>query len=64
MGFFAESLIYILVVVNDLFKIRRNWRESPATHTGQVLDHTAALSYVWGTIVFTVGTICLLSAVG
>jgi len=46
MGFFAESLIDILVVVNDLFKIRRNWQESSAPRTGQVLHYTAALSYV------------------
>jgi len=62
--FFAGSLIYLLVTVHDLLEVRRNWRESAPPHTGQVLDYIAALSYVWGTILFTVGSVFFLSAVG
>jgi hypothetical protein len=62
--FFAGSLIYLLVTVHDLLEVRRNWRESSAPRTGQVLDYIAALSYVLGTILFTVGSIFFLSAVG
>jgi len=62
--FFAGSLIYLLVTVHDLLEVRRNWRESAPPHTGQVLDYIAALSDVWGTILFTVGSVFFLSAVG
>jgi len=62
--FFAGSLIYLLVTVHDLLEVRRNWRESSVPRTGRVLDSIAALSYVWGTILFTVGSIFFLSAVG
>ena len=62
--FFGGSLIYLLVTVHDLLEVRRNWRESSAPRTGQVLDYIAALSYVLGTILFIVGSIFFLSAVG
>jgi hypothetical protein len=62
--FFAGSLIYLLVTVHDLLEVLRNWRESSVPRTGRVLDSIAALSYVWGTILFTVGSIFFLSAVG
>jgi hypothetical protein len=62
--FFAGSLIYLVVTVHDLLEVRRLWRESSVPDTSQVLDYIAALSYVWGTILFTVGSIFFLSAVG
>jgi hypothetical protein len=62
--FFAGSLIYLLVTVHDLLEVRGNWGESSALRIGQVLDYIAALSYVLGTILFTVGSIFFLSAVG
>jgi len=62
--FFAGSLIYLLVTVHDLLEVRRNWRVSSPPRAGQVLDSVAALSYVLGTILFTVGSIFFLSAIG
>jgi protein-S-isoprenylcysteine O-methyltransferase Ste14 len=62
--FFAGSLIYLLLTVHDLLEVRQNWRESSPPRTGQVLDYLAALSYVWGTLLFTVGSVFFLSAVG
>jgi predicted membrane channel-forming protein YqfA (hemolysin III family) len=62
--FFAGSLICLLVTVHDLLEERRHWRESPTRDRGQVLDHVAASSYVWGTILFTVGSVFFLSTVG
>jgi len=62
--FFAGSLIYLLVTVHDLLEVRRNWRESSPPRAGQVLDSIAALSSVWGTVLFIAGSIFFLSAVG
>ena len=62
--FFAGSLIYLLVTVHDLLEVRGNRRESSAPRIGQLLDYSAALSDVWGTILFTVGSVFFLAAVG
>ena len=62
--FFAGSLIYLLVTVHDLLEVRGNWRASSAPRIGQLLDYSAALSDVWGTILFTVGSVFFLAAVG
>jgi putative effector of murein hydrolase LrgA (UPF0299 family) len=62
--FFAGSLIYLLVTVHDLLEVRRHWRESSKRDIGEVLDQVAASSYVWGTILFTVGSVFFTSPVG
>jgi hypothetical protein len=63
--FFVGSLIYLLVTVHDLLEVRRSWHEpSSDSDAAQVLDYVAAVSYVWGTILFIVGSIFFLSAVG
>lgn len=63
--FFAGSLLYLVVTVHDLLEVRRSfWHSSSARTSGQVLDYIAAASYVWGTILFTVGSVFFLSAVG
>lgn len=62
--FFAGSLVYLLVTVHDLLEVRRHWHLSASHDRGQMLDLVAASSYVWGTILFTVGSVFFLSAVG
>jgi hypothetical protein len=62
--FFAGSLIYLLVTVHDLLEVWRHARTTRERDTGQVLDAIAAWSYVLGTILFTVGSVFFLSAVG
>jgi hypothetical protein len=62
--FFAGSLIYLVVTVHDLFEVRRHWRKASPPDRWQLLDYIAASSYVWGTILFTVGSVFFLSAVG
>jgi hypothetical protein len=63
--FFAGSLLYLLVTVHDLLEVRRSFSHTSSARTaGQVLDYIAAASYVWGTILFTIGSIFFLSTVG
>lgn len=62
--FFVGSLIYLVVTVHDLLEVRRHWRTTHDHGRDAILEYTAAASYVWGTILFTVGSIFFLSAVG
>lgn len=62
--FFVGSLLYLLVTVHDLLEVRRSWRETGHRTGPQILDHVAAASYVWGTVLFTVGSLFFLSMVG
>lgn len=62
--FFVGSLFYLVVTVHDLLEVRHNWRTSENHDRNEVLEYTAAASYVWGTVLFTVGSIFFLSWVG
>ena len=62
--FFGGSLLYLVVTVHDLAEVRRYWQENRGHDRDQVREYIAASSYVWGTILFTVGSLFFLSAVG
>jgi hypothetical protein len=62
--FFVGSLIYLVVTVHDLLEVRRHWRTTDHHGRDAILEYVAAASYVWGTILFTAGSIFFLSAVG
>jgi len=62
--FFIGSLLYLIVTVHDLMEVRQHWRSSDRHDRSMVMEYTAAASYVWGTILFTLGSIFFLSAVG
>jgi hypothetical protein len=62
--FFAGSLLYLVVTVHDLAEVRRHWWIEKAHDRATVLEYAAAASYVWGTVLFTVGSVFFLSAVG
>lgn len=62
--FFAGSLLYLVVTVHDFVEVRRHWRGPGARDRGEVLEYTAAASYVVGTVLFIVGSVCFLSSVG
>jgi hypothetical protein len=62
--FFVGSLIYLVVTVHDLLEVRCHWRSTDDHGRDAILEYTAAASYVWGTILFTVGSIFFISAVG
>ena len=62
--FFAGSIVYLVVTVHDLAEVRRNWRVDKAHDRDTFLEYTAATSYVSGTILFIMGSVFFLSAVG
>lgn len=62
--FFVGSLLYLVVTVHDLAEVRHYWRLSKTHDRDTILEYAAAASYVWGTILFTVGSVFFLSAVG
>jgi hypothetical protein len=62
--FFGGSLLYLVVTVHDLAEVRRHWWIEKDRGRDTVLEYAAAASYVWGTILFTVGSVFFLSAVG
>lgn len=62
--FFAGSLLYLVVTVHDLLEVHQHWRNSVSHDRLMVMEYIAASSYVWGTILFTGGSIFFLSAVG
>jgi len=62
--FFAGSLLYLLVTVHDLSEVRHYWKTSRTHGRDTILEYISATSYVWGTILFTAGSIFFLSRVG
>jgi hypothetical protein len=62
--FFAGSLVYLVVTVHDLAEVRHHGRLSKTHDRDTILEYVAAASYVWGTILFTVGSVFFLSTVG
>lgn len=62
--FFGGSILYLIVTGHDLAEVFRHWGVSRHHDRDQILEYTAAASYVAGTILFLVGSIFFLSAVG
>lgn len=62
--FFSGSLLYLIVTVHDFAEVCRYWRKSHHHDRDQILEYTAAASYVWGTILFVVGSVFFLSYIG
>ena len=62
--FFIGSLFYLVVTVHDLLEVRLHWQTTDHHSRDEILEYTAASSYVWGTILFTAGSVFFLSAVG
>lgn len=62
--FFIGSLLYLIVSLHDLIEVLRHWRAVKQHNRDQILEYTAALSYVLGTVLFTIGSIFFLSTVG
>lgn len=61
--FFVGSVLYLVVTVHDLAEVRRNWKSSGTHDRWAKLEYAAAVSYVLGTVLFTVGSVFFLSFV-
>ena len=62
--FFTGSLLYLIVTVHDFAKVRRYWSTNHHHDRDQILEFTAAVGYMWGTILFIFGSVFFLSSVG
>jgi len=62
--FFFGSLVYLVVTVHDLAEVRHHWRLSKSHDRDTILEYAASASYMWGTALFTVGSVFFLSSVG
>ena len=62
--FFFGSLLYLVVTVHDLLEVRRHWHTASSHDFQEILEYAAAVSYVWGTILFIIGSVFFLSMVG
>jgi hypothetical protein len=63
--FLGGSLLYLLVTVHDLAEVLRHLREVKRARTfWDLLEFWAAVSYVTGTVLFTVGSAFFLSFIG
>ncbi|MFO7816665.1 MAG: YrhK family protein [Thermodesulfobacteriota bacterium] len=61
--FFVGSVFYLVVTAHDLAEVRYNWKSMDAHDRWAKFEYSAALSYFWGTVLFTVGSIFFLSFV-
>ena len=62
--FFGGSLLYLVVTVHDLIEVHYNCRGRAPLKPDEALEYLAAVSYVGGTLLFIVGSVFFLSAIG
>ena len=62
--FFFGLLLYLVVAGHDMAEVWRYWREKRGNTRSRILEFTAAIAYLSGTLLFTVGSVFFLSAVG
>jgi hypothetical protein len=62
--FFFGSLLYLVVTGHDMAEVWRYWRDKRGNTRGRTLEFTAAVAYLSGTLLFTVGSVFFISAVG
>ena len=61
--FLIGSLLYLVVTAHDYFEVLRNWRRRQAHTRYDVLERVAAASYLFGTLLFTVGSVLFLNSI-
>lgn len=62
--FVTGSLFYLIVTMHDFVEVRCYWRTNHHHDRDQILEYTAVVSYMWGTILFILGSVFFLSFVG
>jgi hypothetical protein len=62
--FFFGSLFYLVVTGHDMCEVVHYWHAQHPHTTGKTLEFTAAIAYLMGTLLFTVGSLFFLSALG
>ena len=56
-SFLVGSVLYLVVTAHDLVEVRHNWRSEISHSPVLILERIAAVSYFYGTILFTIHTI-------
>ncbi|MEE4161632.1 MAG: YrhK family protein [Woeseiaceae bacterium] len=62
--FFGGSLLYLLVTGHDFAEVWKARRAAKVSDRCSKLEYAAAASYLVGTLLFTVGSVFFVSAVG
>lgn len=62
--FFFGSLLYLVVTGHDMGEVWHYWLTKHSHTTDKILEFIAATAYLVGTVLFTVGSIFFLSALG
>lgn len=62
--FFAGSLLYLMVTGHDLLEVLKYWRHHRTGTFADYIEFVAAWAYVLGSVLFTVGSLCFLPALG
>lgn len=58
--FFAGSVLYLLVTGHDLVEVIKYWRMNPSYTFARSIEFMAGSSYVGGSALFVVGSLCFL----
>lgn len=58
--FFAGSLLYLMVTGHDLLEVLKYWRHHHTETFADRIELVAAWSYVLGSVLFTIGSLCFL----
>lgn len=61
--FFAGSLLYLLVTGHDLLEVFKYWRQHHTDTFADTIEYLCATSYVAGSALFVVGSLCFLPSV-
>lgn len=61
--FFAGSVLYLLVTGYDLLEVMKYWRRNTTETFADVIEFICAWSYVLGSAMFVVGSLCFLPTV-
>lgn len=59
--FFAGSLVYLAVLIDDILEVRKFWPKNRDASLSRLLELLALTSYILGTLLFTAGSLFFLS---
>ncbi len=62
--FFVGSLLYLLVTGHDLLEVIKYWRRHQTSSFADHIEFIAAWSYVLGSALFVIGSLCFLPSLG
>ena len=61
--FIIGSILYLVVTGHDLLETQAYWRLHPTHSKADIIEKVANINYVFGSVLFTVGSFCFLSQI-